>query len=100
MALRKIKAMHKEYGLLESRQCKDCCNLKSYTQNRTWYKCEAYGVSSSEATDWAKSNIACGLFDVSFTEMKRMPLIEKLKRTTKKVEDKPIDGQISLEVTE
>lgn len=94
--MRKIEAMHKEYGRLEGKKCGDCCNLSSYTQGRTWYKCEAYGVSSSEATDWAKRNIACGLFGVDFTVMRKTPLIEKLKRVKRQADDKPIEGQISF----
>ena len=95
MVLRKIEAMHKEYGRLDNKKCADCCNLSSYTQNRKWYKCQAYGVSSSEATDWARSNIACGLFGVDFTAMRRTPLINKLKRTKNTIESGPIEGQIS-----
>ena len=94
--LRKIDAMHKEYGRLENKKCADCCNLSSYRQSKVWYKCEAYGVSNSEATDWAKKNVACGLFGVSFTEMKRTPLIQKLKRSKKQVDNEPLKGQITL----
>lgn len=95
MALRKIEAMHKEYGRLDNKKCADCCNLSSYRQNRVWYKCKAYGLSSSEATDWAKRNEACGLYGLDFDIMKRTPLIEKLKRSKKSIDEKPIKGQIS-----
>lgn len=90
---RKIKAMHMEYGKNESHRCGDCCNLSSYTQCKTWYKCMAYGDSRSEATDWEKRNVACGLFNVPFDGI---PLIQKLKRNAKQMMDDPIDGQIAM----
>ena len=97
MSNRKIKAMHREYGRLDGRKCGDCCNLSSYTQSRTWYKCEAYGNSRSEATDWAKRNIACGLFNIPFVY--RIPLIQKLKHGPKPITEEPIEGQTVLDIT-
>lgn len=93
---KKIEAMYLEYGKKYGSLCKDCCNLASYRQSRVWYKCIAYGESSSEATDWKLSNIACGLFGIEFEKMKRIPLIEKLKRSTKVEDDEPIKGQITF----
>ena len=98
MALRKIQAMHNEYGRVNGHMCSECCNLSSYTQSRTWYKCEAYGNSSSEATDWAKRNIACGMFNKPFDKSQRLPLIEKLKREPRQSDEEPIEGQILMEV--
>jgi hypothetical protein len=98
MSNRKIKAMHREYGRLDGCKCGDCCNLSSYTQSRTWYKCEAYGNSNSEATDWAKRNIACGLFNISFDKVNRIPLIQKLKHEPKQIIDEPIKGQSVMEL--
>ena len=96
MRTRKIDAMHKEYGKDEQHKCAQCCNLSSYIQSRTWYKCEAYGNSNSEATDWAKRNIACGLFGKLFNEKTQIPLIEKLKHEPKAIEQEPIKGQIEI----
>lgn len=97
MAKRKIDAMHMEYGKIESHKCSECCNLSSYTQSRTWYKCEAYGNSASEATDWAKRNIACGLFNKPVNTLERIPLIEKLKCLPREIIEEPIKGQFAID---
>ena len=96
MSDRKIKAMHNEYGRLDGHMCSECCNLSSYTQSRTWFKCEVYGNSNGESTDWAKRYIACGMFNIPLDKSKRIPLIEKLKHEPRKNEDEPIEGQINL----
>ena len=93
--MRKIEAMHNQYGLIENK-CKYCCNFCSYTANKTWYKCKAYGISNSEATDWAKSNVACGRFNIPFDEEKEVPLLEKIKHSHSAMVDFPIDGQIEI----
>ena len=61
--LRKIEAMHSLFGTDPSHRCADCDHLCSHLYNRRYYKCEIYGDSNSEATDWAKSWVACGLID-------------------------------------
>lgn len=91
---RKKNAMYREYGICHDHKCKDCCNLAAHKANKVWYKCKAYGESKSEATDWAKGNTACGLFNISVGS--RMPLIEKLKHEQKNTEDEPIPGQIEM----
>lgn len=69
MADCKIAAMHKEYG-------------------------KAYGISCSEATDWAKSWPACGLYRCG-VYVGHIPLLKRLKRA-KRPDNKPIEGQISM----
>ena len=96
--VRKIEAMYREYGICDGQICGDCCNLSSYTQSRTWYKCEAYGVSNSEATDWAKRNMACGLFDIPFDKVNRIPLMQKLKHGPSQIISEPIKGQTIMEL--
>jgi hypothetical protein len=55
MADRKIEAMYREYGKDHAHRCADCPNLCIYvTPSHTLYKCMAYGVSASAATDWTK----------------------------------------------
>jgi len=100
--MRKIKAMHNEYGELFNScmrlyYCGNCCNLIKRKQNKVWYKCIAYGDSKSESTDWAKSYEACRLYNVPFKELGHLPLIEKLKHMPKGVIDEPIEGQIDFE---
>jgi hypothetical protein len=61
--IKKIKAMHKRYGTTEGKKCKDCCNLIEHRYAKKYFKCTAYGTSSSISTDWAKKWQACGLFN-------------------------------------
>ena len=62
MTDRKITAMHREYGKDIAHKCADCSNLCIHvTTSHTLYKCMAYGVSASAATDWTKRWTACGL---------------------------------------
>lgn len=89
---RKLSAMHREYGKAYGHQCSDCQNLLCYEANRRWYKCRAYGMSASEATDWAKSWQACGLWGTPF-EPGCIPLVRRLQRTRA---DKPVKGQLSM----
>ena len=61
--VKKIDAMHMLFGTCADRKCADCDHLCSRIYDRRYYKCELYGDSASEATDWAKSWTACGLID-------------------------------------
>ena len=97
MADRKIAAMHREYGKDDAHKCADCTNLCVYTANKTWYKCAAYGTSSSAATDWTKKWVACGLYGKPL-DADHVPLIKRL--TSTKQQEKPIDGQMTFLGTE
>ena len=53
---RKIDAMHAHFGTCEGVQCKGCRHLISGEwHDRRYHKCELYGLSHSEATDWRLS---------------------------------------------
>lgn len=93
MANRKIDAMHREYGTDCAHKCADCTNLCVYTANKTWYKCAAYGTSSSAATDWTKKWAACGLYG-KHLPADHVPLIRRLPRA--KRQEKPLDGQMGF----
>lgn len=97
MANRKITAMHREYGKDCAHKCADCPNLFVYIANKTktCYKCMAYGVSSSEASDWAKSWTACGMYGHP-ARKGDTPLFERLKHAKRKADVEPLDGQISM----
>lgn len=63
-SLRKIDAMHSLFGKSPGKKCISCPHLLRHRWNdRTYFKCEMYGDSNSEATDWALSWTACGLID-------------------------------------
>lgn len=93
---RKIDAMHERFGVIQDKRCEDCDNLiKGYCGNTFVRKCTVYGATHSEASDWRKKYIACGMFN---KEWSGYPIIRVLKRNGgfKSVELPPIDGQESL----
>ena len=95
MADRKITAMHKEYGKAHGYKCEGCQQLVCREgHTRRYYKCTAYGDSMSEATDWARSWPACGLYGQP-VDKGRTPLLERLKHA-KRPDNKPVEGQISM----
>ena len=95
MADRKITAMHREYGKDHAHRCEDCPNLRADKASRTRYKCMAYGVSFSAATDWAKSWTACGMYGHP-ARKGDTPLFERLKHAKRKADVELLDGQISM----
>lgn len=60
--LRKLPAMHFAYGIADGfHRCRECCNLiKTEDRGRVTYRCQAYGVSKSQATEWGLNFKACG----------------------------------------
>lgn len=67
MAIRKIDLMHRVFGKLgPGYYCRDCDHLCSYQANRKWYKCEVYGLTHSEASDWSGRYDACGMFNKEY----------------------------------
>ena len=61
---RKINAMHVMFGSCDGHTCGECSNLiTGKYHEKTLRKCRLYGVSHSEATDWAKRWPACGKFN-------------------------------------
>lgn len=95
MADRKIAAMHKEYGKAHGYKCDGCPSLVCHEgHTRRYYKCKAYGDSMSEATDWARSWPACGLY-LRQPDKDHVPLLERLKHA-KRPDNKPVEGQISM----
>jgi len=95
MTARKIDAMHRLFGKQPGLTCWNCPHLTYYEQSRRWYKCRLYGFTSSEATNWKKSNIACGMWG-KHAEKGFVPVIERLKHTARKKPDKPIEGQVTI----
>lgn len=96
MADRKITAMHRVYGQDDAHKCADCSNLCIYvTSSHTQYKCMAYGVSFSSATDWAKRWTACGMYGHP-ARKGDTPLFERLKHAKRKADVELLDGQISM----
>ena len=94
---RKIEAMHARFGVLSDKRCEDCSNLiKGYCGNTFVRKCTVYGATHSEASDWRKKYVACGMFNKEWNGGK---IIEACKSENAKNVNEifPIDGQISME---
>jgi hypothetical protein len=66
--IRKIDAMHLYFGVTPGEHCKDCCHcISGQYRDKNYRKCEAYGMTHSEATDWAQSWLACGLYNKPYS---------------------------------
>lgn len=93
---RKISAMWDEFGTLYGKCCGGCCHLiKHEGYRRNYYKCEIYGQSASEATDWVKGWTACKAWNV--TGITKADLYKSLWRGKKQTEpEKPIEGQMEM----
>ena len=97
-AVRKIDAMHARFGALPDKRCEDCDHLiKGYCGNTFVRKCTVYGATHSEASDWRKKYVACGLFNKPWTGGKIIEACKREMREKKMDEIVPLDGQIGLE---
>ena len=95
---RQLDIMHKLYGKDHAHKCGNCCCFDAYKAwDKPRRKCERYGYSHSEATDWARSWTACGMFDVPVAEDDR-PVKDWTRKLTIKNEDDQLEGQMRLEV--
>ena len=98
MAIRKIDLMHRLFGICEGHACRECSNfVKGKYHDRTLCKCRVYGMTNSEASDWAGRWQACGMFNQTWG---KNPVMREVvpERTRKEAENMPLDGQIRLEV--
>ena len=103
--LRKSEAMYFLFGREEGKKCKDCPHIVRHGWgNRNYIKCEMYGNSNSEATDWALSWTACGLINGDHWRMYQIAardgcVVNMLKHEPKgrKKEREEIEGQIRME---
>ena len=60
----KTKTMQDQYGELEGFNCKNCKHcIKCDYHNKTYYKCELWFVSHSEASDIRLKNVACKKYE-------------------------------------
>ena len=95
MTERKIFAMHKMFGTCNGLLCRDCRHLISGTyHDKRYHKCELYGLSHSEATDWRLSNTACGMYDMHVKRSEWVPVIERIRNSPKR--EPPLEGQTMM----
>lgn len=60
----KYKTMQELYGTTKDKTCKTCSHLVcNEWNNKNYYKCELWYMSSSEATDIRLKNQACGRYE-------------------------------------
>ena len=98
MALRKIALMYKLFGKCYGHTCRECSNLlKGRYHDCILTKCKVYGLTHSEASDWAGRWQACGMFNRTWD---KQPVIREVvpERKQKEADNTPLEGQISLEV--
>jgi hypothetical protein len=94
--IRKLDLMHKIYGI-RNHKCGECCNFVSWRHHdRILRKCSVYGLTHSEASDWAKSWVACGHFDKEFDEDTHISVINLVRMANKEPETVVAEGQTSL----
>lgn len=98
MTDKKIAAMHKYFGMSElTATCRQCNHLIRVSSGKhNYYKCEMYGDSACESTDWRLGYNACGWFGKDRPNF-YTPLIEVLKhQPRKKRNGDVIDGQVEI----
>ena len=99
MALRKIDLMHRIFGKCDGHTCGECSNLvEGRYHDKILRKCKAYGMTHSEASDWAKRWLACGLFNKPWDKGPVMSLVRPTRKDKEELQSTPIEGQISMEV--
>lgn len=96
MSKKKIDLMHQIFGKAE-RMCKECDHfLRERYRDKLYRKCEVYGITNSEASDWNASYQACGLFNKPYPYV-AIPIIRYVTPDRKvEVDNEPLDGQIDL----
>lgn len=98
MAIRKIDLMHRLFGTADGHACRECSNLvKGRYHDHILTKCKVYGLTHSEASDWAGRWQACGMFNRAWD---KQPVMREVRpeRKQKEADNAPLEGQISLEV--
>lgn len=99
MAIRKIDLMHRIFGKCDGHTCGECSNLaEGRYHDKILRKCKVYGMTHSEASDWAKRWLACGMFNKPWGKGPVMSLVRPTRKDKEKMQNTPIEGQISMEV--
>lgn len=94
MTVRKIDLMHQMFGKTEG-LCKDCSHYKRYHyRDKPYRKCEVYGITNSEASDWVGRYQACGLFNKKYSGNDVIRLVSPGRRN--EVIQEPLEGQVRM----
>lgn len=91
----KISRMYKYFGESQSgKKCKDCSNLIRVERgNHRVSKCLVYGDTFSEASDWKRSHMACGMINHEYDGRPVIRMFESRSKT-----DEQIEGQMVLPI--
>ena len=94
--IKKIDLMHEMFGTSDG-ICAECEHfVKGWYHTQILRKCKIYGLTHSEASDWAKRWAACGLFNKE-TNHENVIRLVRAERVPPK---EPLEGQIGLEVSD
>ena len=95
MAVNKIDLMHRIYGRRAEENCDSCSHMARYRyHDKYYYKCEIYGVTNSEASDWRCKYVACGLYNAETTVHDVIRFVTPERR--KEILNEPLHGQIGF----
>jgi hypothetical protein len=92
--------MHRLFGEMPDKRCAECKHfISGEYHDRRLFKCELYGLTHSEATDWRKSYTACGLYNMHVKRSLWVDVLTRLKWGNAPKAPRPVvDGQIEMEV--
>lgn len=96
-SLRKIDLMYHIFGKAGGlHTCKECSNfVQGRYHDKTLRKCKVYGLTHSEASDWAQRYEACGMFN---KEWNGNDIIDLVRRGGVRQKDViPIEGQLTFD---
>lgn len=96
MSKLKIDLMHELFGKgYDGDTCKTCWHLKHhYNHNKSYYKCQCYGETPSEASDWRLKYPSCGLYNKPYILGRTVMEFKKHEGT--KREEAQVKGQMEL----
>ena len=99
MALRKIELMYRMFGKTEGHACRECSNLvEGRYHDKILRKCKVYGMTHSEASDWAKRYQACGMFNKPWDKAPIIRFVRPSKAEKEEDQSEPLEGQMRMEV--
>ena len=97
MALRKIDLMHKFFGICDGHTCGECStHVEKPYHGKMNRKCKVYGQSNSEATDWAKRYLACGMFNKPYKGPRFVERVKPTRTNQEEAQRIELEGQTSL----
>ncbi len=96
-AERKHEVMYSLFGRDNKHKCKECSNfIFIRPTDRRHSKCQVYGVTHSEATDWNGRKPACGMFNQNYDDVSQITVIDRLRHMPRITVQPQCEKQISL----